>query len=260
MAGTIIDVLAVDRTDSEGNLLNLPGTYLTYTVQLAPTGVVIQDVPTLMSGGHTKFFTNTSASPALTFQNSEETPYVIGQPVIIGFLNGSSFNPIILGSASCQMNATTMSDDGEDPFPLDPQTMGNGAKPGDPPQLDPTTGASSGDNIYPQKQGIFQGTSWKIDKNGNPTVNIITNGKLMVQVNGVPFITVDGENNLVDIGTGAEFGIMGETLKNFLTNFINNEFNTHTHVSVTSIGIPTPPVVPATPPGSNILTTVLKVE
>src|SRR5882724_12717571 len=86
MAGIITDVYSVDRVDSKGNPLNLPGTYLTYTIQLAPTGVFIHNVPTLMSGGHTRFYTNTSAGPELTSQNTEETPFIIGQQVIVGFL------------------------------------------------------------------------------------------------------------------------------------------------------------------------------
>lgn len=263
VTGVITDVYCVDREDSSGNPLNFPGTYLTYTVKIAPTGVFIHNVPVMdMSSGHTKFRMNTDASNSLSNQNTEETPLSIGQPVIIGFLFGSGINPIILGAAPCQMNASTMSSTGEAPFLLDPQTAGNGANPGDPPSLDPETGASSGDNIYPQKQGSFQGTTWKIDKNGNPTVNIVTNGTLKVEVNGTPFITVDGENNLVDIGTGIEFGVLGNTLQTFLST-LETWLDSHTHISAAPT-IPTGPASAAptgpspTPP--TITTTVLKVE
>jgi hypothetical protein len=252
--GIVIDVYAIDRSDSDGNLLNLPGTYMTYTVQLSATGVLMKNVPALMTGGHYQYSNNTpnavnfAYGGDIPYQNTEETPLIPGQPVLIGFINGSNQNPVIIGVAPCQLNATTASTTGAAPFPLDPQTAGN------PMLLDPSTGRSSGANTYPQKQGIFQGTSWKIDKSGNPTMNIITGGKLKIEVNGVPFVTVDGTSNTVDIGTGVEPGVLGNTLNTYLTNFITTIFNLHTHAS------PISPPVPLGSAPAGITTSVLKVQ
>jgi hypothetical protein len=250
MAGMITDIYSVDRANSAGELLNVPGAYLTYTVKLSPTGVFIHNVPSMCSAsGHTKAFVNTLASNDLGHQNTEDSPHFLGQPVIIGFINGSNFNPIILGPAPCQMNATTMGPGGGDTV-LDPQTAGANLN------LDPTTGASDGDNIYPQRQGSFQGSTWKLDKKGNVTLNIVSNGKLNVQVNGVPFITVDGSNNTVDIGTGAEPGVLGNTLQNFL-NQVFSSLTGHTHTGGTISGLTGPPNPVSVP---NIETSVLKVQ
>jgi hypothetical protein len=269
VAGTVSGITSVDLQDSQGRLQNIPGTYLTYTVKLAPRGVFIHDVPAMMSGGHTRCKTTTLASNELGHQNTEETPYVIGQPVLVGFVNGSNFNPVILGPLACQLNAATVSPDGSENFPLDPQTCGTKIS------LDPATGASSGDHVYPQKQGIFQGTSWKIDKNGNPTVNIKASGRLNVQINGVPFVTIDGASNTVDLGATAdhvnlgeaiESTVLGTTLKDYLADFITNTFNKHTHASCTTAAgvspaaIPSPPTPTGTEPTDAILTSVVKVS
>ncbi len=217
--GTIYAVNTYDTFNaSNPSSPNRFGKYISYDVMVSPLGVIVRDVPALGSSGH---YANSifPSGPPIEDQNTEETPFVIGQPVLLGFTNDSSLNPIIIGA-----------------YP----SMSNGGS---------QTGGSSGE--YPQKQGIFQGTSWKIDKNGNPTVNIISNGKLKVEVNGTPFITVDGANNLVDIGTGSEFGVLGNTLQTFLSS-LEIWLDAHTH------GGP-PPLTPSpTPP--TVTTTVLKVQ
>ncbi len=180
--GVISEVFTAD------NPKNVPGNgngrqgYLVYTVKLSPNGVVVKNVPAMSTGGH--YSTGNRDTPnagPLDEQNTDETPYVIGQPVIIGFVNGSNFNPIILGPGSCQHNAGS-------------QTMAQ----------------------YPQKSEVFQGHSRIVDKDGSEAIILPVTGLYTIKVGTITLLTI--ENGLVQIGNGTEAGVLGNSLRTYLEN------------------------------------------
>lgn len=65
----------------------------------------------------------------------------------------------------------------------------------------------------------------------------------------------DKNTGVLELMGGAEYASMGETLKTWLTNFINLTFNTHAHGAAG-----TPPVTPAVPPNDTILAKKVKVK
>jgi hypothetical protein len=253
--GIIYDVSTLDNVSISqpgSTLPNFPGAYLVYTVKLTPNGVFLRNVPAMMTGGHVQSNFNAPNASPLPQQNTEETPFVIGQPVIIGFVNNSNFNPIILGPVACQMNASTSSATGAAPFPLAPQTS----------------------EIYPQKQGIFQGTEWSIDKAGNTTLNIAAKSQFTLQIGGTTIVTAKPSSD--SDGYELDFGLSGDTeptiLGNALVTYLNTlvtAFNNHTHISAVSgsptsaPGTSTPPESFTNPPTSGsttVLTEITKVQ
>ena len=235
--GTVYSVNTFDTALPNNPLSpNRVGKYITYDVILNPLGVIVRDVPALGSSGYynnTLVPNSSESSTTNVYENSDETPYYAGQPVLIGTIENSNLNLVIIGGFPCQLNSGS-------------QTAAE----------------------YPQKQGSFQGTSYKIDKNGNPTLNIVASGNLHVQINGVPFLTIDGSTNTVDLGPTAshvnlgaavEPTVLGNTLNTYLSNFINTVFNLHTH-QVISTGAPTLTPTPLGTPPSGITTTVVKVS
>jgi hypothetical protein len=222
--GVIEDVLTIDNPSA------LPtAAYTMYNVRVSPQGQLIRNVPSVSHGGHfntTVLLDPTRApnyqqatafqAPPDSVQNIDETPYVIGQPVILCFVNGSNLNAIILGALPCIFGGV---------------------------------GQNTAD--YPKKYGSFQGTQWSIDKNGNPSLNIVTDGILNVQVNGVDFLQVNGSTNTVNLGTGTsgtvnigegsvQPTVLGTTLDSYLSGALSTWLNTHTHVSA-SPGVDTGP-------------------
>lgn len=160
------------------NLKNKVGKYVTYDVMLSPNGVVIEDVPACSTGGQIVDF-NTPDAPALTTINTEETPFVVGQPVLVGFVSGSNMNPIIISAVGSQFNASSE-----------------------------TTAQ------HPRKSGSFQGLTWFIDKTGNPNVTVPSSGNLTVVVGTTTLLTIS--NGLVQIGTGSDVGVLGNALVSYL--------------------------------------------
>jgi hypothetical protein len=224
-------VIGVYTSDNPLNVPGIAGTsqgYLVYDVEVTPEGVVLEKIPAAMSGGHV---TGTSvdpvfspATPSMAIQNTEETPFVIGQPVVVGFINNSPLNGFILCPIACQFNAGS-------------QTAAQ----------------------YPQKFESWQGTTRTIDKNGTVTYNIVSNQKFIVEVNGTTFLTVDGSTNTVDIGNGSEPGVLGATLTTYLNTTLNHWLSSHVHSGVsTGMGFSGAPLV--SPPTASIETTVLKVQ
>ena len=239
MLGIIQDVYTVDNTTIPN--INPQGAYTLYSVELSPLGTMIQNVPAVMFGGHMVIPPdNTSGrtpvnvqlsgieTPPNSVQNIEETPYVIGQPVLVAFIGSNRFNAVIIGGIPVSTNI-------------------NGA----------TIGQTTAD--YPRKYGSFQGASWSIDNTGNPSLDIPSTGTLTITVGGQVFCTIS--NGTVNIGgdTGMQPTILGDALNTYLTNFINT-YNTHTHLFPATGGAPTSqPVIPATGP-SGIETTVAMVK
>lgn len=223
--GVIIDVFTSDNPKNVPGISSGAQGYVTYNIELTPDGVIVENVPAMMTGG--KVVSGIAIDPNYPpnvpntdIQNTEETPFIIGQPVIVGFLNNSHLNPFILGPISFQLNNGTQS------F-----------------------------SEYPQKTASWQGTNWKIDKNGFPTVNLVASGILRVQLNGLDLVTVNGATNTVDIGNGGEPGVLGNTLVAYL--------NSHTHAPGTFsngggpvVGFSGPPVQDS----SGVKTTILKVQ
>src|ERR1700722_2113239 len=88
----------VENVYTGDNQLNLPGIssgsqgYITYDVKIAPQGIVIKQVPAMSTGGHI-INIDTPNGPPMSQQNTEEYPFVIGQPVLEGFINESNFIP-----------------------------------------------------------------------------------------------------------------------------------------------------------------------
>lgn len=224
-SGIIEDVYTIDNTRG------IPfGVYTLYTVRLAPLGQWIQNVPAMNLGGHynetfkvPNYGPNNPdmQAPPADVQNCEETPYVVGQPVIVGFLNGSHLNPIILGPAPT-------------PWGNSKQTTAN----------------------YPMKWARHQGTEWWVDKNGNAEVDVKSGGTLTVKIGGAILCKISGGE--IDLGgdSGLEPTVLGTTLQNFL----NTQFGAsgHTHSGVTTgPGTSGPPVAVTVP---TITTTVAKVK
>jgi hypothetical protein len=187
-------IIAVHTFDDP---VNIPGTvtgsqgYITYDVKLSPQGIVIQNVPARTSASGHVIDNNTPNAAPLTQQNTEEYPLGIGQPVEISFINGSNFNPIIEGPAPCQYNAGSQS-------------------------------ASE----YPQIRSVFQGSSDIRDKNGNRTINLVSGGTLTIEVNGVPFLTIDGATGKLVIGNGSHPGVLGDALISFLSGHVHSGVQT----------------------------------
>jgi hypothetical protein len=168
--GRIKDVYAFD------NPKNKVGKYTTYVVILSPEGIVAEDVPSCYGGGH---YQDNITPTTNTLQNTEETSLVIGQPVLVGFVNNSNLNPVIICPVGCQVN--------------------NGAQ---------TTAQ------YPQKSGSFQGLKWNVDNAGNPKVTVPASGNLTVLVGGTVLLTI--QNGLVQIGNGVDVGVLGNALVAYL--------------------------------------------
>lgn len=212
-------ITRVNQTNDTAH--NKVGAYITYDVILSPNGVTIQDVPSCVNNSSQVIDRITPSAPALTTINYEETPFILGQPVLVGFVNGSNLNPVILMACPSQFAPSQTS------------------------------------TQYPQKTESWQGTTRVIDKSGNVTYNIVSNQKFKIQINGTTLATVDGTNNTVDIGTGVEFGVLGNTLQTFL-NSVFNAVSGHTHSGVTTgVGVTGPPVAITVP---TVTTTVLKVQ
>lgn len=219
------------------------GAYTLYTIRIAPNGVVADNVPALGVGGHYNNEYNlpnygpknpNMQTPPRSVQNGEETPYVVGQPVVVGFLSGGRLNPIILGPAPT-------------PYGNSKQTAAN----------------------YPMKWGRHQGTEWWIDKTGNAEIDFPATANLTIKVNGSVLCTV--KNGEVDLGgiSGIEPTIMGAQFDNYIKNTVLNMLNSHTHAAGTLVapsgggtvtGITGSPSSTAGNPPSEVYTTVVKVK
>jgi hypothetical protein len=224
-------VIGVYTSDNPLNIPGITGTsqgYIVYDVELTPEGIVVEKIPSSGTGGHV---TGSSVDPVyppdtppMAIQNTDEEPYVIGQPVVVGFINNSPLNGFILCPISCQFNAGSQS-------------------------------ASQ----YPQKFWSWQGTTRTVDKNGTITYNVVSNQKFIIQVNGTPLVTVDGSTNTVDIGNGGQPGVLGDALTTYLNTTLGTWLSTHIHSGGTIAGSTGPPATSA-PASSGIGTTVLKVQ
>jgi hypothetical protein len=223
--GVVIGVFTSD------NPLNPPGItgssqgYIVYDVELTPEGIVLEKIPAGMTGGHV---TGASVDPVyppntppMATQNTSEDPFVIGQPVVVGFINNSPLNGFVLCPLSCPFNAGSQS-------------------------------AAQ----YPQKFWSHQGTTRTVDKNGTVTYNVVSNQKFKIEINGTPLCTVNGATNTVDIGNGSQPGVLGTALQNFL-NTVFDAILGHTHTGGTILGNTGPPVAVVVP---NVETSVLKVQ
>lgn len=180
--------------------------FTVYDVMIMPDSAILRDVPSFNNSGH---YNNSSYGGGdLTKQNSEETPLVAGQPVVVGFIENNNVNPFIICTAAVQdySNSELASE-------------------------------------HPKKSGKFQGTSWSIDKNGATVLDIKDAQTLTVKVNGVLLCKVTGTT--VEIGNGGEFGVLGNTLQTFLNSFIIT-YNAHTHTETGTIT--TIPIVQAGAP------------
>lgn len=239
--GIIQDVYTVDNTNITN--LNPSGAYTLYSVELSPLGIILQNVPAAMLGGHlnTQISSMTGRTPINNqlsgiptppndVQNIEETPYVIGQPVLIVFIGNSKFNPIIVGAL---------------PVPA------------------PTNGATIGQTTanYPRKYGSFQGASWFIDKTGNGEIDFPASSSLTIRIGGQIFCIIrNGEVDLGGDNAGTQPTILGDVLNTYLSNFASS-FTSHVHnIILPTPGSPTtPPLVPQPAP-SGIETTVVRVK
>lgn len=239
--GVIQDIYTIDNTAIPN--INPSGAYTLYSVELSPLGIILQNVPAAMLGGHLnpqpstmtgRRLVNNQLTPGMdtppsSVQNIEETPYVIGQPVLIVFIGNSKFNPVIVGGLPV-------------PSPI------NGA----------TIGQTNAD--YPRKYGSFQGTSWFIDKTGNAEMDLPSSASLTIRIGGQIFCVIrNGEVDLGGDNAATQPTILGNVLNSYLTNFVNTVYNLHTHASVTSLGIPSPPIPTGVAP-SGIETTVVRVK
>lgn len=225
--GIVSDVFT---SDSPFNLPGISGGaqgYITYNVKLTPEGVVVKNIPAMMTGGHMPngMSIDPSFPPNVNVngpQNTEETPLLIGQPVIVGFFNNSPLNGFIVGPISCQYNAGSQS-------------------------------AAE----YPKKSQSWQGTTWWTDKNGNKEVDFPSTGTYIIKMGGQ--VLVELKNGEIDLGAASgdsslQPTILGNALNAYLTNFITSIFNVHTHAS------PIAPPVPLGTPPSGIKTTIVKVK
>lgn len=236
--GVIEDVYTIDNKDG------IPfGLYTLYTVRLAPAGQWIENVPAMEWGGH--YNNNIQVPnfgpdnpdmqpPPADIQNCDENPYIVGQPVIIGFLSGSQMNPIILGPAPT-------------PYMNSKQTK----------------------IAYPIRWGRHQGTEWSVDKDGNVEVDIKSGETLTIKVGGSVLCKISGGE--VDLGsdsdTDLQSTIMGKYFKTYIEDTLIQMINSHTHLAGTLVAGSTPvtgvsgsPVSPTSNPPSNIYTTVAKVK
>lgn len=214
--GVIAKVFTADDPKNFPGITSGAQGYITYNVELTPEGIIIENLPAMgQTTGHLDGMTVDPNypldTPSMDMQNTYEEPYVVGQPVVVGFLNNSPLNGFIIGSLPSQFNNGT-------------QTSAQ----------------------YPEKRGSWQGTSWKIDKNGNPVLTLPTADNLTVVVGSTVLLTIS--NGVVQIGNGSDVGVLGNALVAYL--------NAHTHTGGTILGLTGPPVVPAT----GITTSVLKVQ
>ncbi|VVB53201.1 Uncharacterised protein [uncultured archaeon] len=229
-SGIVEDVYTIDNTRGIPS-----GVYTLYTVRLAPLGQWIQNVPAMSLGGHynetfkvPNYGPNNPdmQTPPADVQNCEETPYVVGQPVIVGFLNGSQLNPIILGPAPT-------------PWGNSKQTAAN----------------------YPMKWARHQGTEWWVDKDGNAEIDVKAGGTLTVKIGGVILCKISGGE--VDLGSDSsiEPTIMGDAFKNYIENTLLTALNSHVHTGVQGgPGMSGTPAASFTNPPSSVYTTVAKVK
>jgi len=214
--GIICKVHTIDGTSDKG----IPyGSYTLYDVRLSPTGQIFYNVPDVGAGGHYtstdtdlwESLPNFSVNPGVdkpsdSVQNTDETPYVIYQPVLVGFLKGNELTPIILG-------------------PL--RSIKGGA------------GQTTAE--YPKKYGSFQGAEWSIDKNGAVSLDVPATQDITIKVGGNVLCYIkDGE---VDLGgsSGLELTALGETLQGFLDGVFDSVLG-HTHTSAAPGNPTTPPV------------------
>ena len=231
----IADVYAVDNSKGAPY-----GVYTLYTIRLAPYGQIIKNVPALTRGGHytsTRFeeygkvlpnygITPSVSRPGDNVQNVEETPYVIDQPVLVEFINGSNFKPVIIGALPC---------------------------------IDGEVGQITAD--YPKKYGSFQGTSWSIDKTGEVALNIPTTATITIKVGGnILCYLKNGEIDLGSDNSGADLQptILGDKLKQFLDGVFSS-MSGHTHSGVSTGGGVTGPPIGVTVP-NDMETSVVKVK
>ncbi len=221
--GVIVDVYTPD------DKRNITGSYTMYSVALTPSGQIIRNVPTSMCSGHNDWFDKVpqnalpeGAQLPIDTQNSEETPYKVGQPVLIGFVSASYMNPIIICPASSILNSSS-------------QTKDN----------------------YPQKTGSFQGLTWSVDKTGNPSMVIPQTGNLTIYVGSNDpanlLLTISAGSVIIGPTATSQPGVLGDALKSFLDNVFNGTTG-HTHTNGNG-GAPTGP-----PIGILVPTTVLKVN
>ena len=194
--GIIEDYYTVDNTDTT---ISPQGAYTMYCVRLFPYGQPLYNVMPLMPGGHINsnvnipgYGANNSSHtvPLASVQNVEETPYVVGQLVLVGFINGSTMNPIILGSVPCIQAASG-------------QTTAK----------------------YPKKYGSFQGTNWSIDNTGNVELDVNSASSIKVTCGGSTlFVVKNGELDLG--GDSSDTSMQPALLGTNLVTWLNN----HTHI------------------------------
>jgi len=213
--GIIADVTTVDNARNVGTPY---GVYTLYTIKLAPSGQMLYNVPAMSWGGH-YLRSDTSlmrklplysiqslvSDPPDGVQNTDETPYVIDQPVIVTFIQGHEMSPIILGPMHCMRG-------------------GSGQKSAE----------------YPKKSGSFQGANWSINKTGSAELDLPTTQNLTIKVNGkiLCYITdgvVDlGANDPADGTAGTQRTILGDAFKSYMTSLIST-LNSHTHTPGTLV-------------------------
>jgi len=157
----------------------------------------------------------------------EETPYVINQPVLVGFLQDDETNPIILGPLPCVQG-----------------------------------GSGQTEADYPKKYGSFQGASWSIDKNGAAEIDFPLAQSLTIKIGGNVLCYIkDGE---VDLGAPngdptLKTTVLGSVLKTFLDSVFGAGGHTHAAgtIPAPSGSVTGPPVgITVTP----FETTVVKVK
>jgi len=237
--GAIVDVYTIDNPKNMG----VPfGVYTLYSVRLAPSGQIVRNVPALSFGGH--FLSSTVSAwnnlpnygvtsevsaPSNSIQNVEETPYVINQPVLVGFLQDKDVNPIILGPAPC---------------------------------IEGGSGQTTSE--YPKKYGFFQGTSWSIDKSGAVELDVTNGQNLTIKVAGNTLCYIT--NGVVNLGgsSAADTTVLGPALMTYLNTTLKGWIDNHMHTSASAGSqTSTPTTAPATPDpfptASGIETTIVKV-
>ncbi len=234
--GIVADVYTVDNTD---DIVSPQGAYTLYSIRLNPGGHPIENVPAVMMGGHLNSSINfpgygdtvtNTPQPPISVQNIDETPYFVGQYVLLAFINGSILNPVIIGGLPVSSS-------------LIPDQIGQ-------------TKAD-----YPKKYGQFQGTKWSIDKNGNTELDIPITSTVTIKFGGNILcylkngeIDLGSDNSSVDL----QPTILGDKLKQFLDSVFSS-LSGHTHSGVsTGMGTSGPPLGVTVP--SDMETTVVKVK